>query len=40
MRRKLSGIDTLSKYYFDRSYDNYKTIVHSDISLKTMHQMT
>ena len=31
MREKeLSGIDTLLKYYFDRSYDNYKTIVHSD----------
>ena len=31
MREKeLSSIDTLLKYYFDRSYDNYKTIVHSD----------
>ena len=28
--KELSGVDTLSKYYFDRSYDNYKTIVHSD----------
>ena len=28
--RELSGIDTLLKYYFDRSYDNYKTIVHSN----------
>ena len=26
----LNSIDTLSKYYFDRSYDNFKTIVHSD----------
>ena len=31
MREKeLSSIDTLIKYYFDRSYGNYKTIVHSD----------
>ena len=28
--RDLNSIDTLSKYYFDRSYDNFKTIVHSD----------
>ena len=28
--KELSGIDTLIKYYFDRSYDNYKTIIHSD----------
>ena len=29
MREKeLSSIDTLIKYYFDRSYGNYKTIVH------------
>ena len=26
----LNSIDTLSKYYFDRSYENFKTIVHSD----------
>ena len=25
--RNLDDIDTLSKYYFDRSYDNYKTII-------------
>ena len=28
--KELNSIDTLSKYYFDRSYDNYKAIVHSD----------
>jgi len=28
--KDLNSIDTLSKYYFDRSYDNFKTIVHSD----------
>ena len=26
----LNGIDRLSKYYFDRSYENFKTIVNSD----------
>ena len=31
MREKyLNNIETLSKYYFDRSYDNYKKIIHSD----------
>ena len=28
--RNLDDIDTLSKYYFDRSYDNYKTIVNKN----------
>ena len=28
--RGLKSIDTLSKYYFDRSYDNYKKIIHSN----------
>jgi asparagine synthase (glutamine-hydrolysing) len=46
--KNLNGIDTLSKYYFDRSFNNYKNIinekyvdgnyVHADIS-KTMNQM-
>ena len=31
MREKdLNSIETLSKHYFDRSYDNYKKIIHSD----------
>ena len=28
--RNLDDIDTLSKYYFDRSYDNYKTIINKN----------
>ena len=37
MREKdLNNIETLSKYYFDRSYDNYKKIIHSDF-IKIIH---